>query len=410
MKHAQSFSILIWANKARGASSNQFALFARVTVNGKRSEISLKRDVDKLKWDSSSCKVKGASVEARNLNSYISEVKTTLYGIYQQMVSNDEFISAEAIKLLYSGTPKTQATLIQCLCDHNENLKKRIGIDVARGTWVKFNTLEKKIKDYLRQYKKKSDIYLKELNYSFVTDLEYYLRSIEKTSANTTMKYIRMLKKVMNDLVRKNLLDKNPFQQFKCTFKWPEREVITSEELDIILKKNFSIERLKLVRDFFVFSCFTGLAYIDLINLTPLDISVGIDGNVWLVFNRQKTDTLVRVPILEQALVILDKYKDHPASIQRGCIFPLISNQKLNSYLKEIGDTCGITKNLTFHLARHTFATTITLANGVPIESVSKMLGHTRIATTQLYAKVIERKLSDDMRALQNRLNNNGGD
>lgn len=165
------------------------------------------------------------------------------------------------------------------------------------------------------------------MNYSFVKDLEYYLRSIEKTSANTTMKYIRMLKKVMNDLVRKNFLDQNPFQQFKCTFKWPDREVVTSEELDIIFTKSFSIERLEQVRDFFVFSCFTGLAYIDLINLKPSDISVGIDGNLWLVFNRQKTGTLVRVPILDQALVIIDKYKDHPAAIQRGCVFPSMSNQ-----------------------------------------------------------------------------------
>lgn len=159
MKQVQSFSILIWANKARG-SSNQFALFARVTVNGKRSEISLKRDVDKLKWDSSACKVKGASLEVRNLNSYISEVKATLYGIYQRMVSNDEFVSAEGIKHEYCGSPKAQKTLLQSLHDHNEDLRKRIGTEVARGTWVKFNTLQKKIKDYLRVYKKRTDIYI----------------------------------------------------------------------------------------------------------------------------------------------------------------------------------------------------------------------------------------------------------
>jgi integrase/recombinase XerD len=404
MKHTQTFSILIWLNKARG-SAGQCALFARVTVNGKRSEISLKRGVHESKWDGSACRVKGSSPEALSLNIYINEVKTSLYGIYQEMASNNEFISAEAIKIKFNGETTTQRTLIQTVYGHNEDMRRKIGVDVAKGTWTKFNTLEKKLRDYLLKHMKKTDVFLEQLDYTFVTDFEYYLRHYEKTSSNTAMKYIRMLKKIMNDTVRRNWLDKNPFQQFKCAFRWPEKVVITGDELKMIIEKDFSIERLQLVKDYFVFSCFTGLAYIDIVSLKPTDISIGIDGNLWLVLNRHKTGTLVRVPILEQALKILEKYKGHPVAIQRGCVFPAISNQKLNSYLKEIGDICGIAKNLTFHLARHTFATTVTLSNGVPIESVSKMLGHSKITTTQIYAKVVEKKLSEDMDRLKQKLN-----
>lgn len=164
------------------------------------------------------------------------------------------------------------------------------------------------------------------------------------------------------------------------------------------------MERLQLVKDYFVFCCFTGLAYIDVVNLKSSSVSVGIDGNRWLVFDRKKTGTISRVPLLDPALEIIDKYRNHPSAVHRGNVFPSISNQKLNSYLKEIGDICGISKPLTFHLARHTFATTVTLSNGVPIESVSKMLGHTKISTTQIYAKVVEKKLGLDMDMLRQKI------
>ncbi len=180
-----------------------------------------------------------------------------------------------------------------------------------------------------------------------------------------------------------------------------EREFLTQLELDTIKKKQFKIERLQYVKDLFVFSCYTGLSYIDVMNLQPNNIRIGINGMNWIITQREKTTTPVRIPILSQAQVLIDKYKDHPRSANKGTIFPNISNQKLNSYLKEIADVCEIDKNLTFHVARHTFATIVTLTNGVPIESVSKMLGHADLKTTQIYAKVVEKKISDDMANLE---------
>jgi integrase len=222
---------------------------------------------------------------------------------------------------------------------------------------------------------------------------------------NTVMKHIERLRKMTNLAVRMEWMEKDPFIAHKAKFIKVEREFLSKDELFKIENKNFSIERLDYVKDLFIFSCYTGLAYIDVTRLTPNNIQKGIDGLNWIYTTRKKTLNPVRVPILQQIVKILEKYKEHSRAKVTGTIFPIISNQKLNSYLKEIADLCGINKNLTFHLARHTFATTIALTNGVPIESVSKMLGHSDLRTTQIYAKVVERKISEDMSNLQKKLN-----
>jgi site-specific recombinase XerD len=199
-------------------------------------------------------------------------------------------------------------------------------------------------------------------------------------------------------------MDKNPFNAYEIRFDKVEREFLTEKELEAIEKKKINIERLQTIRDMFVFSCYTGLAYIDAVNLPVSSIRNGIDGQLWIYTKREKTNTPVKIPVLPKAFEIIEGYKNNPRSVYYGTIFPLISNQKLNSYLKEIADICEIDKNLTFHLARHTFATSVTLRNGVPIETVSKLLGHKSISTTQIYAKVVENKVGEDMALLKNKL------
>lgn len=201
-------------------------------------------------------------------------------------------------------------------------------------------------------------------------------------------------------------MEKDPFRAYKLKFNKYERGFLTAKELESIEKKEFKIERLQFVKDLFIFSCYTGLAYTDTIRLTPSNLIRGIDGDYWLFTQRQKTSTSVKIPLLPKAIEIIERYKNNPKCLAQGSLFPEISNQRLNGYLKEMADICGVEKNLTFHLARHTFATTVTLSNGVPIESVSKMLSHTKITTIQVYAKVIERKLSDDMLLLKQKLSN----
>lgn len=252
-----------------------------------------------------------------------------------------------------------------------------------------------------------SDILLNRLNYRFIAEFESYLRAYEPKdhhkalSNNGVMKHLERLRKMVNLAVKLEWIAKNPFESYRLSFKRVERPYLTANELAAIEIHHFSIERLQYVKDLFVFSCYTGFAYIDVCQLTPRNLVKGIDGTEWIYTKREKTETPVHVPLLQQALSIIERYKNNPRSMHEGTLFPIISNQKLNSYLKEVADVCGITKNLTFHIARHTFATTVTLTNGVPIETVSKLLGHTTIKTTQIYARVIEQKVSDDMKQLK---------
>ncbi|WP_237073792.1 site-specific integrase [Mucilaginibacter mali] len=218
------------------------------------------------------------------------------------------------------------------------------------------------------------------------------------------MKYISTLKSVLLECIRKKWLKEDPFREFKMGYKEVDIVPLFQDELLAIRNKAFSIDRLNLVRDIFVFSCYTGLAYVDVGNLTRSQIVQGVDDEKWIMTKRQKTETPQRVPLLPQALEIMEKYAEHPKCVNGHAVLPILTNQKMNAYLKEIADLCGITKKLTFHLARHTFATTVTLSNGVPIETVSKMLGHKSLKQTQHYAKIVDLKISEDMAALRQKL------
>ena len=404
MKTTQTFSLLIWINKSK-IVDHEAPIFARITIDGKRAELSLKKRIDPDFWIIKTGYASTKHPEAITINNYINQVKSELFKIYTQMQMFDEFITAEAIKLRYTGVKEEKRTILQVFDYHNEQMKKMVGIDVVHATMVKFKTIHSKVESFIRYQYKKSDYYLEELSHQFISNFEYYLKTEEHIQHNTTMKYIQNLKKITNLAVRNDWLDKNPFSNFKCTFKKVERHVLTMDELRAVESKKMDMLRLQQVKDLFVFSCYTGLAYIDVMRLTPDNLCVGIDGEQWIFTERQKTGERVRVPLLAQAKAILQKYKNNPEIVNAGGLLPKLSNQKLNAYLKEIATICKINKNLTFHLARHTFATTVTLANGVPMETVSKLLGHSSIKTTQIYAKVIEKKVSEDMGLLKAKLN-----
>ena len=215
------------------------------------------------------------------------------------------------------------------------------------------------------------------------------------------MKHMERLRKVVTMGFKMEWIPKDPFLLYKLKFHRTEREFLLEEEIETLRYVKLKNAKLEKCRDIFLFACYTGLAYIDLITLNASNILMGIDGELWLRTSRQKTDTKVSVPLLPQAIDILNNYKDRPELVKKGRVLPYISNQKMNDYLKEIATTCNIKKNVTFHVARHTFATTVTLNNGIPIETVSKMLGHTKLSTTQIYVHVLERKISDDMKQLK---------
>jgi len=405
MESRTTYSTTFIIRTAR-TSNGEAPIYCRITVNSARAEFSIKRAVAENLWDNG--KVKGNTETSKALNSYLKQIEATIFEYYREMLATKQTITAEALKNAYLGLGPKEHTLLDLVEYHNNYEKQRL----EWGSIKNHYTTQKYIQRFLNEKYKVKDVLLSQLQYKFLTDFEMFLRNIKPKGMlrpcnnNTVMKHIERLKKMVNMAVQNEWLEKDPFAKFKKTFTKYTRGYLTKQQLEKIEKQEFSIERLKQVKDLFVFSCYTGLAYIDVMKLTPSHLRIGIDKEYWLFTSREKTDTSVKVPLLPKAYEIIQKYKDHPTCLVHGTLFPSISNQRLNSYLKEIADLCEIDKNLTFHLARHTFATTITLTNGVPIETVSKMLGHNSIRTTQIYAKVVERKVSEDMQALKQKISN----
>lgn len=405
MKNVNTFGIQFVIRKHR-IKDGEAPIYARITVNTSRSEISVKRRIHTDNWNNGKGMAKGKNPEISKLNSYLEQIRSQLTNCYQELVVTKQVLTADKIKNMFLGVEESEQTLLNLIKYHNDRMDENL----EWGTQKNYFTTEKYVTLFLKDKLRKNDISLSELNFKFLSDFEYFMRKLKRTDHikpmgnNTVMKHIERLRKMINLAVRMEWMEKDPFTAHKAKFIKVQRGYLTQEELELIEQKEFSIERLQQVKDLFVFSCYTGLAYIDAISLKSTDIRKGIDGGEWIFTARQKTDVPVQVPLLSKASKIIEKYKDHPKTIFSGKVFPAISNQKLNSYLKEVADLCGISKNLTFHLARHTFATTVTLTNGVPIESVSKMLGHSDIRTTQIYSKVVEMKISEDMAKLQNKL------
>lgn len=301
------------------------------------------------------------------------------------------------------GEDKINYSLKNIFDYHNETMVHKLKPD----TMGHYKTTQKYVFVFLFKNYKVSDTYLQNLDYEFIVGFESFLRSYQsrpsqgKISNNATMKHIQRLRKMVTLAYNLEWIDRDPFVKFKQKFERREREFLTKTELQRIEGLSSSIERLITVKDLFIFSCYTGMSYVDIMKLTEDNIFSGIDGNRWIMTERIKTKTPVKIPLLPMVESLIKKYKVHPRTKSIEGLMPYMSNQKLNSYLKEIADLCGIIKNLTFHMARHTFATTVTLSNGVPIETVSKILGHTKIVTVQIYARVVERKVGEDMQKLK---------
>ena len=405
-----SFSILFWINKNRPQKTGEFPIYIRVTVNGKRVEISTQRSIPMELWDQKAQKVIGKGNTQTVINSSLDLAKGKIQSIYNQMLSGNVKITAEEIKIRFSGkesAPKHK-TILQAYEFHNLKMQELVKVGKVVAATVKRHEITmNKIKTFIEKHYKTNDKALPEMRLAFVTEFEHYLLTVEKIQSNTAHKYIKNLKKVMNMAVGLDWIPSNPFNNFKCSYQSPDREILTIDELYKIMHKDFGSDRMNEVRDVFIFCCYTGFAYSDVYQFERNAVMKGLDGNFWLSTNRQKTGTKESVPLLPIPLEIIEKYQDNEYCIKYNKLLPINSNQRYNSYLKELADICNINKNLTSHIARHTFATTVTLANGVPIETVSAMLGHQNIRTTQIYAKVVEQKVSDDMQLLRRKLNQN---
>lgn len=402
MKH--KMSILFYVKSSKVSKNGLLPIYQRITINGTRIELSTSKFVEKSKWNTAAGKIKGNSEEARLLNSYLDILKNKAYEIEKWMVNNNQEINAQTFKNKLLGIEEKQRKLIIIFEDHNKRMKELIGKEFSINTYKKYETSLSHTKEFLKYQYSVNDISIKQVDIAFINDFDFYLRNTKNCNNNSTIKYVRNFGKIVKQSYLNGWIEKDPFLNYKGKVKETERTYLTENEIDSLLNKNFKIKRLELVRDMFIFSCFTGLAYIDVFNLTKSNIVLGIDGEKWISTHRQKTESASKIPILPVTQMIIDKYENHPQCNNENKLLPILSNQKMNAYLKELADICEIDKELTFHIARHTFATTVTLTNGVPIESVSKMLGHKNLRTTQHYAKVLDRKVSEDMKILKTKM------
>lgn len=391
-------------------TNNLFPIYLRVTINGKRFEYSTQRYIELEKWSPGLGKAKGKSEEAKKVNDYLEVLSHKVFVYQKELTLEGKPINIETFKNKWLGINDDQKTILEIFQQHNDKVQKLIGKDFSEGTMDIFIRTLEHTRKFIQWKYNSNDLDINKLDYDFISDYEFWLKSVRNCSHNTTMKYLANFKKIVLICVKNGWLKRDPFFGYKMAKKTVTKEFLSKRELQLIAEKKFEIRRLEQVRDIFLFCCYTGLAYADIHKLKRSEIRLGIDGKKWIFTSRKKTDTLSRIPLLPVSLDILEKYAHHADCISTDRLLPVLSNQKMNSYLKEIADLCGIQKQLTFHVARHTFATTVTLNNGVPIETVSKMLGHTNLRTTQHYAKLLDIKISEDMQSLSERLSNKNED
>jgi len=396
-----TFSLLFYLKKPKTYEDGPIPIYLRITVNGKRAETTAGRECAPSAWNSKTGRFRGTKEEIKSFNAYLDNLQSQVYEAHKALTESGVQITAELLKNKLLGKSEKSRMLISVFKDHNKKVAALIGNEYAAGTLTRYETSLKHTQTFLEWKYQASDIDIKQIDHDFITNYEFYLRSERKCANNSAVKYIKNFKKIIRICLASGWLDKDPFVNYKAKVKQVERIFLNADEIKKIMEKVFDTDRLNHVRDIFLFSCFTGLAYADVQKLNRSEIVKGLDGEMWIMTKRLKTDTPTRVPLLPSALSILEKYNDNPVCNIKGKALPVSTNQKMNAYLKEIAGVCGINKDLTFHTARHTFATTVTLSNGVPIETVSKMLGHTNIKTTQHYAKILDMKVSKDMALLK---------
>jgi len=397
----KTFGLLFFLKQPKNKEEDTRFIYVKITVDGKAVELSTKRRCELSRWNAHSGRANGTKEAAKELNQYLDSFEQHVFHVKRTLNYSDLPISAQGIKNILTGNIEKPKKILEIFAEHNAQMKALEGIDFATGTIDRYNVSLEHTRAFIRWKYKAEDKYIKELDHEFISQYAFWLKTVRKCNHNSTMKYLANFKKVVLICVKNRWLPGDPFANFKLTRKPVERAALTEAELVRIIERKFISERLDIVRDVFVFSCYTGLAYADVRNLRRSDIKKGVDNKEWIFINRQKTNSPSNLPVLSEARRIISNYRKHPKCAESGLVLPVLTNQKMNAYLKEIADLCGIKMELTFHIARHTFATTVTLNNGVPIESVSKMLGHASIKQTQHYAKIQDYKVSKDMLQLE---------
>lgn len=392
--------ISLLLKKSKSKNNGKCPVYARCVMDGRRIELSTAIFVDSQDWDKSRQEIYGNSPEVKIINNRLLKFVSGIYDIYNQLQASGNEFDVFSIKEKITGL-SSKDFFIELFENTIVSIEKKLGKGYSQGTLKHYRTTLKRLKDFVKEFYFRKDIEIKRIDYTFLNSFDIYLKSSHNVGTNTVWGYHRHIKKVLNDAVSMGLIVRNPYENFKVKRGDANRDFLTLKEIQKIEKKRIGIERLTIVRDVFIFACYTGLSYSDIAKLSYYHIHKGEDGEDWIIIDRNKTKNRCRIPILPKALKILRKYKNYAWNVSEGLLLPVRSNQKMNAYLKELATICGIKKNLSMHVARHSFATSVTLSNGIPIETVSKMLGHNSLKTTQVYARIVDKKISDDMKKLK---------
>lgn len=409
MLHDSYFTLAFFVRKARPLRNGELPIFVRISVSGQLMEMNIGRSVSPEQWDQKRNVATGRSKKELELNKYIENVRTRFNEIHNMLIRENKPVTPKTLRDHYLGTVEKPKMLCDVFREVNKQRKEEFERgDICAATLGRWERCVTYLEEFMELTQNTKDIPIKEVSRGFVQDFEHFLRMTKQTANNTTVRYLRYLKNVMQYAMAHKWVSEDPFvgKRFKRTVA--EREFLTEPELKAMMEVDLhEFPRLDTVRDTFVFCCFTGLAFIDISSLKRSDIYVDADGNKWIRKHREKTGELSTIPLLEIPQKIMEKYADHPKVVANDVVIPVFSNQRTNSYLKEIASLAKIKKHLTSHIGRHTFAT-MSLANHVPIESISKMLGHVDIKTTQIYAKMQDHTIYEDMEKMRQKFNSKG--
>ena len=404
MKVNEDLSILFWLWRQKASKDGNVPIYVRITVKGNRDGFSSGKKINPDYWDEATTTANKACPDHKFINSYITKTKAELERHYNQLSALHEKVTAAMVKEAYMPSEPRQKSLMDAFKLHNDEFAGRVSKKKgSKGTLARYKRLEQKTKAFLKAKYKVSDILLEEVQMAIAANFYHFL-IMDNIGENTAMKYVKTLKQIIDRAVDEGWIKHNAIKGFKCTYIDPDREILEQHEILKMYNKKLSIKRLEEVRDVYIFCCFTGYAYETVYNLQRANIFTGLDGKQWIAKDRKKTGVEETVPLLPIALEIIKKYEEHPYCLAENKLLPVNSNYRYNTYLKELADICGINKDLSTHTARHTFATTVTLENDVPIETVGKMLGHKDLRSTQKYAKITKRKISNNMKLLERKL------
>ena len=399
------FTLTFYARKPKTEKS-EYPLYARISVGGQMTEFTIGRSVNPKHWNQKRNQSDGTSRRDKELNKFLEMVRARFCEIHNMLIRENKLVNPAVLKAHYMGTMEKPKMMCEVFREANEKRKEELDRgDIVKPTYQRWTRCVDYLEDFFKLHYKTDDIPIKEVTSGMLDDFEHFLRMKKSCANNAAVRYLRCVKNVLQYALAHKWIDHDPFIGKKYQRTYNERQFLSEAELKAVMNLNLKdIPRLELVRDTVVFCCFTGLAFCDVKTLLRSDISTDANGAVWIRKARAKTGELCVIPMLDIPMQLADKYADNPVVKATGVVLPVITNQKMNAYLKEIADLAKIKKLLTTHVARHTFATT-SLCNNVSIEVIRKMLGHTDIKTTQIYAKMQDQAVYNGMETMRNKFN-----